>query len=242
MDAALKWLRRRQPLGPLALERWQVLAAVVCLPLCAVNLSVAFFGSTQIFPLSPYFLKNKVQALGQYALHRPLCLVRGHPDVDDVVRSVEKEHGLPRGLLASVVEVESARRPHRISPAGAMGPAQLIPTTAEMMGVDDPYDTRQSIDGGARYLATQLRNYRSLPLAIAAYNAGPGSVRGSVPRNGETESYVRKVLAEYKRRRPARVAKSPAASRTVSAKGKKASSPAAASRVSTAPAGRRLAE
>jgi soluble lytic murein transglycosylase-like protein len=200
----VKALRRKERVGPFAFERWHLAMAAVCVPLCAINMAVAFFGNSIVFPLSPFFLKNKINALGQYALHRPVCLVRGHPDVDEVVRDVEREERLPRGLLGALVEIESAHRPHRISPAGAMGPAQIIPSTARQLDVDDPFDTRDSIRGGARYLATQLRTYRSVPLAVAAYNAGPGAVSGGViPRNGETESYVTKVLAEYKRRRPA---------------------------------------
>lgn len=175
-------------------------ALSLALPLAAVNLSVAFFGNSLVFPLSPFFLKQKVQALALYARHRPFCLWSGHGDLSPVIDRAEKKHRLPRGLLASLVEVESANAVHRISAAGAMGPGQLMIGTAEMMQVSDPFDPESSIDGSARYLAEQYRSRRNIPLALAAYNAGPGNVGRVVPKNGETEYYVKKVLAAYARR------------------------------------------
>jgi len=156
-----------------------------------------------VFPLSPFFLGEKVVALGRYFSHRGHCLWYGHgDDVEASVASAERRHGLPRGLLGAVVEVESKGNAHRISAAGAMGPAQLTAATAELLGVVDPYDPATAIDGGARYLAAQLKRFGDTRLAVAAYNAGPGAIRGQVPRNGETEHYVAKVMAEYARRAP----------------------------------------
>jgi len=175
---------------------WVKLTLLVLLPLCLVNLSVAFFGHTVVFPLSPFFLGNKVRALGKYSLHRPLCLFSGHDDLDGIVARLEKKHHLPRGLLAAIVTVESNGRPHRISPAGAMGPGQLTPGTARLLRVSDPFDPEESLEGSARYLAMQISTFKDLRLAVAAYNAGPGSiVNRVVPRNGETEFYVNKVMA-----------------------------------------------
>nr|WP_153865968.1 MULTISPECIES: lytic transglycosylase domain-containing protein [Myxococcaceae] len=178
------------------------LGALVLAPLVLLNLAVAFFGGTVVSPLSPFFLEAKVHALGAYARHRPGCLVVGHPDLEPLIDAAERRHHLPRGLLQALVEVESEKRVHRISAAGAMGPGQLMPGTARLMDVEDPFDSTQAIDGSARYLAEQLRRFDSLPLAIAAYNAGPGNVNGRVPRNGETEYYVAKVLRAYGRTRP----------------------------------------
>jgi soluble lytic murein transglycosylase-like protein len=101
--------------------------------------------------------------------------------------------------MRAIVTVESGNHAHRISFAGAMGPAQLMPGTAALLGVSDPFDPSQAIDGGARYLAQQLRRTGRVDLAVAAYNAGPGAVNGSVPRNGETELYVAKVMKELHR-------------------------------------------
>lgn len=175
------------------------LVAVVCAPLALLNGAVAFFGSSVVFPLSPSFLKEKVHALRTYAAHRPRCLLSGHDDLGPLADRAEKRHGLPRGLMRAIVQVESGGRAHRISFAGAMGPAQLMPGTARLLGVKDPFDPAEAVDAGARYLAQQLTRMNGrVDLAVAAYNAGPNAVQGRVPRNGETELYVAKVLRQFK--------------------------------------------
>jgi hypothetical protein len=200
------WQRRLKKLGKRGWKKfrqlavWQQALVVVVVPLLLINLGVAYFGDTRVFLLSPYFLKSKVKALGAYAAHRPVCLVTGHPELEPVITAAERRHGIPRHLLGALIQVESATRVHRISPAGAMGPGQLIPSSAVLMGVKDPFDSAQAVDGSARYLKEQLRRFGSVRLAVAAYNAGPGAVRGAVPRNGETEHYVPRVMAEYHRR------------------------------------------
>jgi hypothetical protein len=176
--------------------RWLLLALV---PLALLNLAVGFFGNSWVFPLSPFFLRSKLSALGYYALHRPHCLLRGHDNLGADVARAERKHRLPRGLLAAIVEVESSGRVHRISYAGAMGPGQLMPGTARLLGVSDPFDPSEALDGSARYLAAQLGRFRDVRLAVAAYNAGPGAiVQRRVPQNGQTEGYVRKVMAVYR--------------------------------------------
>lgn len=178
------------------LRWWHQLALIGATPLLALNLAVAFFGSSAVFPLSPYFVKEKWQALKAYAKHRPTCVLSGHDDLPALAAAAEKKHGLPKGLMRAVVSVESGGRAHRISFAGAMGPAQLMPGTAALLDVDDPFDPKEAIDAGARYLAQQLKRMGRVDLAVAAYNAGPGAVNGSVPKNGETEFYVAKVMKE----------------------------------------------
>jgi len=193
-------------LRPKRIPRWVRWSPILLAPLCLLNLAVAFFGNSVVFPLSPFFVRNKLAALGRYALHRPVCLFKGHADIDQAVAQAETKHHLPHGLLAAIVQSESSGRVHRISFAGAMGPSQLLPGTAKLLGVSDPFDPAESIDGAGRYLATQLATFRSVRLAVAAYNAGPGSVvNHTVPHNGETENYVRKVMAAYStlRRPPA---------------------------------------
>ena len=177
------------------LRWWQQLILVVCAPLVVLNLSVAFFGQSAVFPLSPFFVPEKWSALKAYARHRPWCLVTfGHDDVSEVAEAAGRRHHLPRGLMRAVVEVESGSRAHRISASGAMGPAQLMPGTAKMLGVKDPFDPQTSIDAGARYLRGLLDRTGSVRLAVAAYNAGPGNVTDGVPHNGETEHYVARVM------------------------------------------------
>jgi soluble lytic murein transglycosylase-like protein len=181
------------------LRWWHQLALLAALPLLALNLSVSFFGSSAVFPLSPFFVKEKWQALKSYAKHRPTCVFSGHDDLGPLAAAAEKKHHLPKGLMRALVAVESGSRPHRISFAGAMGPAQLMPGTAALLDVEDPFDPKEAIDAGARYLAQQLKRTGRVDLAVAAYNAGPGAVNGAVPKNGETEFYVAKVMKELGR-------------------------------------------
>jgi soluble lytic murein transglycosylase-like protein len=206
-----RWLRsrgwRRLPKLPNAWRRPLLyLAAVVLIPICLINLTVAWVGQSAVFPLSPFYLRYKVQALWAYAWHRPRCVF-----FDDVslatplLARVERRHHLPCGLLGAIVQVESGGRPHRISPAGAMGPLQLIPPTARALGVSDPFDPEESLDGAARYLRAQLAVFHSVRLAAAAYNAGPGAIVGrAVPQNGQTEVYVDRVLKAIVAERRAR--------------------------------------
>lgn len=171
-------------------------ALVLLGPIVALNSLVAWCGSTVVFPLSPFFLRAKAMALVRYAAHRPQCLAAEHPAIGPVIARAEARHRLPAGLLAALVQVESEGRPHRISPTGAMGPGQLMPSTARALGVDDPFDTTENVEASARYLAQQLAHFHDVRLAVAAYNAGPGAVAAShgIPHNGETEIYVERVL------------------------------------------------
>lgn len=114
--------------------------------------------------------------------------------------------GLPAELLKAVCVAESRMNPRAVSPAGAKGLMQLIPSTAAYLGVTDPFDPVQSISGGARYLAKQVGEFHSYELALAAYNAGPGAVRkaGGIPAIHETQVYVRRVMGLYQHFRDSR--------------------------------------
>ena len=173
-------------------------AAAIITPIVLINLSVAYLGNSVVFPLSPFFLGEKLSALGAYAAHRPICLITDHPDVPGLVARAEARNRLPRGLLAAIVQVESAGRPHRISSAGAMGLGQLMPSTARRLGVTDPFDSAANIDGAARLMAENLARFRgNIQFAVAAYNAGAGAVNGRIPQNGQTPTYVARVMRAY---------------------------------------------
>jgi soluble lytic murein transglycosylase-like protein len=106
-------------------------------------------------------------------------------------------HGIDPALLRGLVRQESGFDPRAHSAAGAMGLTQLMPATAASLGVTDPYDPVQSLDGGARYLRQMLDRFGGDPAkALAAYNAGPGAVArfGGVPPYQETQNYVRNIL------------------------------------------------
>jgi len=108
----------------------------------------------------------------------------------------EARYQLPHGLLAAVAHTESGGNSAAVSPAGAQGLMQLMPATAHGLGVD-PWVPAQAVQGAARLLSNYLKNYGSVPLALAAYNAGPGAVAqyGGVPPYAETQNYVAKITA-----------------------------------------------
>lgn len=104
------------------------------------------------------------------------------------------EYGLPQGLLAAVATAESGGTASAVSPAGAQGLMQLMPGTARSLGVN-AFDPAQAVDGAARLLSGYLARYGSVPLALAAYNAGPGAVDRyhGVPPYAETQDYVARI-------------------------------------------------
>ena len=103
-------------------------------------------------------------------------------------------------FLQAMIRVESGYQQSAVSHAGAIGLAQLMPATAADLGVD-PNNAVQNLDGGARYLLTQMQDFGSLELALAAYNAGPKAVQkyAGIPPYPETQSHVIKVMAEFTR-------------------------------------------
>lgn len=114
---------------------------------------------------------------------------------EGMAHAAARRHQIPTGLFAKLVKTESAWRPRAVSRAGAIGLAQLMPETARRLGVD-PWDPRQNLEGGARYLRQQYRRFGTWRLALAAYNAGPEAVvkYGGVPPYAETRAYVKKIL------------------------------------------------
>lgn len=122
----------------------------------------------------------------------------GSSAFDAEIGAAASTNGIDPALLKGLVQQESGFDPNARSGAGAVGLTQLMPGTAASLGVTDPTDPAQSLQGGARYLREQLDRFGGDErLALAAYNAGPGAVTkyGGVPPYAETQGYVNKVLA-----------------------------------------------
>lgn len=121
----------------------------------------------------------------------------------DEVKSAAKNSGVESALLHAVITAESNYNVKALSPKGARGLMQLMPVTAKRFGVNNMYDPRQNIQGGARYLAYLLKLFNNdLRLTVAAYNAGENAViryGNKVPPYSETVNYVSKVMGLYKK-------------------------------------------
>lgn len=117
----------------------------------------------------------------------------------DLFQRAGATHGLDPALLAAVARQESGFDPRAVSPAGAQGLMQLMPGTARGLGVADPFDPVQAVDGAARLLDDLLTRFGSVELALAAYNAGPGAVLryDGVPPYPETRAYVQSVMTSW---------------------------------------------
>lgn len=117
------------------------------------------------------------------------------------IQRYAKRYGVSPHLVKAIISVESCFDDRAISRAGARGLMQLMPTTAQRLGVENSFDYDDNIRGGVKYYAQLLRRFeRSDKLALAAYNAGPGAVEkhGGVPPYRETQKYVRRVLDQYR--------------------------------------------
>lgn len=118
-----------------------------------------------------------------------------------IVQTAAQRNHLDPALLDAVIRQESGFRPDVVSGAGAVGLMQLMPATARELGVSDPFDPAQNVEGGAKYLRSLLDRYDGrLDLALAAYNAGPAAVDhfGGVPPYKETQEYVSSIMAGYR--------------------------------------------
>ena len=120
--------------------------------------------------------------------------------LNELIQSAAQKYHVDPKLVMAVAETESGGNQSAVSPAGAIGVMQLMPGTAAALGVD-PYDERQNIEGGAKYLHEMLDTFDGdVRKAVAAYNAGPQAVRkyNGVPPYRETQNYVSKVLDLYR--------------------------------------------
>jgi soluble lytic murein transglycosylase-like protein len=136
----------------------------------------------------------------------PAASATQNVDVNAVVRGAGAKHGLDPDFISSVVHAESDFNVKAVSPKGAQGLMQLMPKTAADLGVKDSFDPEANVDAGTKYLRALLDQYNGdVPKALAAYNAGANRVAqyNGVPPYRETHAYVRRIIAEYNRKKAA---------------------------------------
>jgi len=148
-------------------------------------------------------LTDKFNALKLSRLNTEIPEVKSNAPKAQILSMIDKvaqKHGVDEKLVRALVRQESGFNPNATSHCGAMGLMQLMPATAKGLGVTDPYNPVQNVEGGVKYLKSMLNKYNgNVILALAAYNAGPGAVDkyGTVPPYGETQNYVKSILANY---------------------------------------------
>lgn len=144
------------------------------------------------------------------------------------IKDVASRHGISVDLIAAIIETESHFNPRAVSHRGARGLMQLMPATAAILGVRDPFDPRENIEGGVQHLRSLMVRFdNNLPLVLAAYNAGEQAViaHGGIPPYRETQEYVRRVLGHLRSDRAKAFDRDRAAARSAT-RGKASSPPA----------------
>lgn len=125
-------------------------------------------------------------------------------DLNEVIREVSRRSRLDADFITSVIRAESGGNANAVSQKGARGLMQLMPGTADQLGVKNSFDASENVDGGVRYLLQLLQQFNyDVPKALAAYNAGPQRVAQykGVPPYRETRAYVARIIRDYNRKK-----------------------------------------
>ncbi len=121
-------------------------------------------------------------------------------EIQNIVAKLSQKHKIDEKLVMAVIQQESNFNPKAVSKAGAKGLMQLMPPTAKELGVTNPFNPEQNLEGGVKYLSKMITKYRgNIVLGLAAYNAGAGNVDkyNGVPPYKETQKYIKNILANY---------------------------------------------
>jgi soluble lytic murein transglycosylase-like protein len=147
---------------------------------------------------------------------QPSAKLADDASVNEIIDHTAKRYDVDPLLVHSVIQVESGYNKYAVSHAGAQGMMQLIPSTARSLGVKNPFDAKENIEAGVRYLKQLQTTFKDDRLALAAYNAGPGAVAkyGTIPPYSETQNYVYQVGKRLGNARRAQQQVTPAAPKT----------------------------
>ena len=148
-----------------------------------------------------YVRGKSSQTNRKIAINRPVARSKNDSSpqtINAFIQTAATEHGVDPLLIKAIIKAESNFDPAAVSPKGAQGLMQLMPATARDLQVADPLDPLENILGGTRYLRYLLDSYNwDVALSLAAYNAGPGNVKNTIPKIPETRIYITKVLDNY---------------------------------------------
>jgi hypothetical protein len=153
-----------------------------------------FNTKTRIFP-TPAYLNARILRSRHYSWPKS-----SNPHLEALIQKYSHLYGVDPALVRAVMRHESGFNPGAVSPKGAQGLMQLMPGTAALMGVSNPFDPEQNVAGGVGYLRRCLDRFNyNVPLAVAAYNAGPERVAncGTIPPIPETQDFVHNVMGTY---------------------------------------------
>lgn len=145
-------------------------------------------------------LDTKIENSTGKTLNIPNQTQTSRSEINDLITKYSERNGLDEDFVKAVINQESGFNPNATSRCGAMGLMQLMPSTAQGLGVINAYDAEQNIEGGTKYLKGLLDRFgNDKSLALAAYNAGPNAVKkyGGIPPYEETQNYVKNILSKY---------------------------------------------
>jgi len=178
---------------------WAAMAASVEKQRASILIQVNSLTGKPAAPVGSFFSAPWVEAALTDVSRPPACGSSANPELDQLIEQNSKTQGVKPELIRAVISQESANRPCAVSPKGAQGLMQLMPTTAAQFGVSDPFDPKQNVEAGTKLLKQLLAKYAGdVSLTLSAYNAGSGRVdrdRG-VPQIPETVKYVTDILGK----------------------------------------------